>query len=71
VLAPGEYGSASTPITLIINGVTVMPSFAGITEAGLFQLNFTVPAGLGSGNLSIMGMVGGVQTPSGVVIPLQ
>ena len=71
VLAPGEYGAASTPITLIINGVSVMPSFAGITEAGLFQLNFTVPAGLGSGNLSITGMVGGAQTPSGVVIPLQ
>ncbi len=71
VLAPGEYGSASTPITLIINGVSVTPSFAGITEAGLFQLNFTVPAGLGSGDLSIRAMVGGVQTPSGVVIPLQ
>jgi uncharacterized protein (TIGR03437 family) len=71
VLAPGQYGMASIPITLIINGVSVTPSFAGITEAGLFQLNFTVPAGLGSGNLSITGMVGGVQTPSGVVIPLQ
>jgi len=71
VLAPGQFGTASTPITLIINGVSVTPSFAGITEAGLFQLNFTVPAGLGSGNLSIAGMVGGAQTPSGVVIPLQ
>jgi uncharacterized protein (TIGR03437 family) len=71
VLAPGEFGKASTPITLIINGVSVTPSFAGITEAGLFQLNFTVPAGLSSGNLSITAMVGGAQTPSGIVIPLQ
>jgi uncharacterized protein (TIGR03437 family) len=71
VLAPGQIGTASTPITLIINGVSVTPSFAGITEAGLFQLNFTVPGGLGSGNLSITAMVGGAQTPSGVVIPLQ
>lgn len=71
VLPTGAYGTATNPIQIVINGTTLTPAFAGITEAGLFQFNLTLPAGLGTGDVSLMGNVGGVQTPSGVVIALQ
>lgn len=61
----------SNPIQILINGLSVNPSFTGIVEAGLYQLNFTMPAGYGTGDVSIEGIVGGVTTPSGVVISLQ
>jgi uncharacterized protein (TIGR03437 family) len=65
------YGTATNPITLLINNKSVTPSFAGITEAGLYQINLTIPAGLGTGDVSLVGQVAGAQTPAGVVISLQ
>jgi uncharacterized protein (TIGR03437 family) len=73
----GEVPPAGpTPVTtfgvqLSIGGTAVVPSFSGLTEAGLYQINLTIPAGLGTGDLSLVGTVDGVQTPSGVVISLQ
>jgi uncharacterized protein (TIGR03437 family) len=66
-------GSAPTvdPVQIMINGMVLAPSFAGLTEAGLFQFNLTLPAGLGTGDVPLVAMVGGVQTPSGVVISLR
>jgi uncharacterized protein (TIGR03437 family) len=66
-------GAAPTvnPVHLLIGGVSLTPAFAGLTEAGLFQFNLTLPAGLGTGDVSLEGLVGGVQTPAGVVISLQ
>jgi len=49
----------------------VTPSFAGIIEAGLYQINMTIPAGFGAGDLPIIATVAGVQTQTGVVISLQ
>ncbi len=62
---------ATSTIQILINGVNVTPSFAGISRAGLFQFNLTIPAGLGTGDVALTASVGGVQTPSGVVISLQ
>ena len=58
-------GAAATtnPVTLTINGVAVTPSFAGESSAGLYQINITIPAGLGSGDVSLQASVGGAQTP--------
>lgn len=70
-LAAGQYGTATDQVQLIINGKTVTPTFAGITEAGLYQINLTIPSGLGTGDVSLVGQVAGVQTPAGVVISLQ
>ena len=67
----GTSGVATQPIQLVINGLTLTPSFSGITEAGLFQFNLTLPAGLGSGDVPLTAMVGGVQTPANVVIAVQ
>jgi uncharacterized protein (TIGR03437 family) len=57
---------------LLINNVTVLPAFSGITSAGLYQLNVVqLPAGLGTGDVPLLATVGGVQTQTGVVISLQ
>ncbi len=74
VLAGKAYtGAAATtnPVVLSINNVAVTPTFAGLTSAGLYQINLTIPAGLGSGDVALQATVGGVQTPSGVVLSIQ
>jgi uncharacterized protein (TIGR03437 family) len=66
-------GSAPTtyPVNLLVNKVSVTPAFAGLSSAGLYQINLAVPAGLGTGDVSLVATVGGVQTPTGIVISLQ
>jgi uncharacterized protein (TIGR03437 family) len=66
-------GAAPTtsPVTIRINNVNVTPLFSGLSGAGLYQLNLTIPPGLGTGDVSLQASVGGVQTPTGVVISLQ
>jgi len=66
-------GSAVTTntVTLKIGGQTVMPTFAGETSAGLYQINLIVPVGLGTGDVQLTATVAGAQTQAGVVIPLQ
>jgi len=75
VVTPGRPFSGSAPtindVKVKINSVNVPPAFAGLSGPGLYQLNLTIPAGLGTGDVSLQGVVGGVQTPSGVVISLQ
>jgi uncharacterized protein (TIGR03437 family) len=58
-------------VSLSINNVTVTPSFAGITSAGLYQLNVTLPPALGTGDVPLRGIVGGIQTPTGVFLTVQ
>ncbi|MDE3198700.1 MAG: hypothetical protein KGN84_20300 [Acidobacteriota bacterium] len=62
---------AANPVTLLINNQSITPAFAGITSAGLFQFNLAVPSGLGTGDVPLQAMVGGVSTPMGVVLSLQ
>ena len=66
-------GAAATanPVGLLINNASVSPAFSGLSSAGLYQLNVTIPTGLGTGDVSLRASVGGLQTPSGVVISLQ
>ena len=75
VVAAGSAFSSSAPTTnlvnLLINNVSTSPTFAGLSGAGLYQINLTVPEGLGTGDVSLVATVGGAQTPSGVVISLQ
>ncbi len=71
VLQPGQYGTATSPVNMLINGVPVTPSFVGITEAGTFQINLTIPPAVGTGDLTIVALVGGMQTPNGVLISAQ
>ena len=66
-------GAASTDnsVTLLIDNVTVTPLFAGLTGAGLYQINLTIPSGLGTGDVPLEALVGGVRTQAAVVISLQ
>jgi uncharacterized protein (TIGR03437 family) len=65
-------GAAATTNTVqvVIGGTAVPPSFAGLSSAGLYQINVTLPAGLGTGDVPLTSTVGGVQTQSGVVMSL-
>lgn len=63
--------STTNPVQLVIGGKTVTPSFAGLSSAGLYQINVTIPAGLGTDDESLTASVAGVQTQPGVVISLQ
>jgi len=73
--ATGQLVSTATPLAnsvlVMIGGVSVTPSFAGLVESGLYQFNVVVPAGLPSGNAAVTATVGGAQTQSGVSIPIQ
>ncbi len=66
-------GAAKTTnaVTVLINNVSVTPFFAGLTGAGLYQINFFLPAGLGTGDVTLATIVNGVQTQSNAVISLQ
>jgi uncharacterized protein (TIGR03437 family) len=66
-------GAAPTtnPVTLRINNVSITPSFAGLSGAGLYQFNLTVPSGLGKGDVPLQAAVGGAQTSMGAVISVQ
>jgi uncharacterized protein (TIGR03437 family) len=61
----------TNPVSLLINSMSVPPSFAGIDTSLLYQINLTVPAGLGTGDVPLTATVGGFSTQSGVVISLQ
>ncbi len=66
-------GAAGTvaPVAVSINGVSIAPSFAGMSSAGIYQLNITIPSGLHTGDVSLQASVSGSQTPLGTVISLQ
>ncbi|HEY2015660.1 MAG TPA: hypothetical protein VGH38_19285 [Bryobacteraceae bacterium] len=69
-------GSAATTnvVTLKIGNTPVVTSFTGISLAGTYQFNLTVPAGLGTGDISITASVASVSTTTGepnAVIALQ
>jgi len=74
-VAAGEAFGGAAPtantVQLMIGGVTVTPSFAGLSSAGLYQINLTIPPGLGTGDLPLVATVGSVQTQSFVAISVQ
>ena len=63
--------NTTTPLQLTIGATTVTPIFAGLSGAGLYQINVTIPAGLGTGDQPLVGIVNGVPSQTGVVISLQ
>lgn len=63
--------SAWFAVDVRIADISVRPTFAGLISPGLFQLNVTIPSGLGSGDRSVTGTVIGLSTQENVVIALQ
>jgi len=60
----------ANPVQIAIGGVTASVAYAGLVEAGLYQFNVTVPA-LPNGNAPVVASIGGIQSQSGVAIPVQ
>ncbi len=65
-------GAAPTinPVTISIDGISANVAFAGITEAGLYQFNITVP-NAGSGDQAVQGVVVANQTQAGPLVTVQ
>ncbi|MDP9170035.1 MAG: hypothetical protein M3N54_05425 [Acidobacteriota bacterium] len=74
-VSAGQAFSGAAPaldsVFVQIGGVSISPSFAGLSSAGLYQLNLVIPSGLGVGDLSLQASVGGALTQTGPVISLQ
>jgi uncharacterized protein (TIGR03437 family) len=66
-------GAASTTskVGITIGGVDANVAFAGITQAGLYQFNLTVPPNTGSGDQALRAIVSGAESPPGPVIAVQ
>lgn len=66
-------GQAPTvnPVTVTIGGAPATVGFQGMIQAGLYQINVTVPAGLASGDQQVVATVNGVRTPIGPVVAIQ
>jgi uncharacterized protein (TIGR03437 family) len=74
VLAGQLFSGAATtvlPVTFTIGGLPAKVAFSGITEAGLYQFNLTVPKNAGSGDQVVQATVNGVTTPVGPVVTIQ
>ena len=71
-LAPGA-ANITGDHTLTIGGKTAKVSYAGLTPtyAGLYQINFTVPAGLTAGNQPMVLTIDGVPTPVGAYLAVK
>jgi uncharacterized protein (TIGR03437 family) len=63
--------SLANTVQFTIGGVTVTPSFAGLSGSGLYQFNVTVPASLASGDAAMLAIIGGVATQTGVELTVQ
>ena len=58
-------------VQITIGGVSASVGYAGLVEAGVYQLNVTVPSGLANGDAAIVATIGGLQTQAGVSITVQ
>jgi len=66
----GDAATTSS-VQLLIDNIPVAPTFSGIASAGLYQINVRIPAGLDVGDVPLRAIVGGAETPLGVVLSLQ
>ena len=65
----GAYPTTNT-VTVTIGGVQAIVLWAGLIEAGLFQINVTVPSGLTAGDNAIIATVAGFSTQSDALLKI-
>lgn len=61
----------ANPVTITIGGAQADIAFAGLSAAGLYQFNVTVPATLGDGDQAVVASIGGVQSQDNAFISVQ
>ena len=60
-----------SPITVTIGGLPAQVQWAGITIAGVWQLNVQVPPGAPTGDAAIVAQIGGKSTQAGAFVTVQ
>jgi uncharacterized protein (TIGR03437 family) len=70
----GKTFSGSAPLSgtvmIAIGGVKATVTYAGLTQAGLYQFNVIVPA-VSSGDQPLQATVNGIQSPPGALVAIQ
>lgn len=61
----------ATDPAITIGGSAAQVAFAGLTYAGLFQINVTVPVSTASGDVPVVALVGSTASPGTAVIAVQ
>ena len=56
--------------TVTIGGTPATVTFAGLTEAGVYQINVTVPASTPSGDNAVVATLNGASTQAGAIIAI-
>lgn len=71
----GQVFSGAAPLTnavsLTIGGVTADVAFAGLSGAGLYQFNVTVPATVANGDQALAATIGGIKTQDNLFLSVQ
>jgi len=66
----GGGAAVVAPVTVRVGGVTATVQ-AFLSGVGLYQLNATVPQSLLNGDHPVIATAGGIETQTGVVIPVR
>jgi uncharacterized protein (TIGR03437 family) len=62
----------ASPVTLQIGGVSgIVPTFAGLTYAGEYQIDVTIPLSTPKGDIPVIATMGGVSSPQPALITVQ
>ncbi len=60
----------SRPVTITIGGIDSPVAFAGLTGAGLYQMNVTIPASVPNGDQAIIATINGQRTQVGALLTI-
>jgi uncharacterized protein (TIGR03437 family) len=73
-LAPGAAVRLRDPVTVTVGGMDARVEYAGLAPtliSGLYQVNIIVPATLAAGDHPVVIRAGGLQSQTGVTIPVR
>ena len=68
---PAEAASLTNPAKIRVGGVDVVPSFSGLSAAGLYQFNVPVPDSAADGDIPVVATIGGFSSPGTVFVPVK
>jgi uncharacterized protein (TIGR03118 family) len=70
LVVTANTNTTTTP-TVTVNGVSATVTFSGLTSAGLYQVNITVPAGTANGDQPVVLTIGGAKSQATALINVQ